>query len=75
MEQERVLVNADDARKLGLLLKSQAGKEIKDILDRTFGSRLSYTRGEPEHTAFLEGQKSLLGFMENAVKLIKAEDE
>jgi len=72
---EKVVVTQDDVRIVGQVLASPPGQKAKAVLARTFGSRLSYTRGEPEHTAFLEGQKSVIQFIENAVSAaVKAED-
>ena len=75
-EKEVILVSEEDARFIGQVLASGPGEKILVILRQIFGSRLSYTRGEPEHTAFLEGQKSVIQFVENTVKVVKkAEDK
>lgn len=75
MKVEKVVITEDDVKYVGQVMAKGPGEKVLGILNLTFGSRLSYTRGEPEHTAFLEGQKSVLQFIENAVKAVKkAED-
>ena len=72
---EKVLVSEEMAIKLGQYMAGAEGKKALSILNEIFGSRLSYTRGEPDHTNFLEGQRSVVQFIENAVKAAKAEDK
>ena len=41
------------------LFKGHKGKVVKEILERRFCNRLSYTTGDPMETAFKEGQRQL----------------
>lgn len=68
-------VDEQDVLMLGKVMNGEPGKKAREILHRTFAERLSYTRGEPEHTMFLEGQKSVIQFIENAVKAARQRAE
>lgn len=72
---EKRLIDEKEVILLGQVLENGPGKRVREILHKTFTERLSYTRGEPEHTAFLEGQKSVLQFIDNAVKAARSRTE
>jgi hypothetical protein len=72
---EKKLISEEDVRLLGNYFATVNGIKQREILYKTFGSRLSYTRGEPDHTSFLEGQKSVLQFIDNAVLAVTTEEK
>lgn len=47
--------------------KGAHGEKALKILEELFYERPSYTRGEPNHTAFREGQRDVVGYIKEAI--------
>lgn len=57
-----------EAEYLVNLLNGPPFKKGLKILNRLFAESLSYTQGDTHHTAFREGQRSVVDFLNNASK-------
>lgn len=52
-----------------------AGAEVLEDLQRRFGARLSYVKGDPHETAFREGQRSVVVTIQTLMALAKGAPE
>jgi hypothetical protein len=75
MSETLSVISLDQAKVIGQVLGSSAGSKALKTLQKTFATNLSYTQGDTHHTAYKEGQRSVIHFLENAIKYAKAEDK
>jgi hypothetical protein len=52
-------------RQIGKLLLNETGKDIAKLLKREFDGD-AYKQGDPYHTAYLAGQRSVIIYLEEA---------
>lgn len=77
MNETKVFASEKEVLLVGQILSGKQNQKAINILENIFGSRLSYTRGDSHHTAFLEGQRSVIQFIKGAAKAAqrKAEED
>ncbi|MAH50367.1 hypothetical protein CMI37_31385 [Candidatus Pacearchaeota archaeon] len=56
MDQETL----DTARDYLRTFTTDSGARVLEDIEASYGARLSYTRGDPNHTVFREGQRNVL---------------
>jgi len=68
-------ISESDMIKIGRLFMSPAGKEVMGILDKQFYHSISFTPGDPDMTAFREGQRDMVQIIRTAIKAVEQMEE
>lgn len=64
-------INESDFLKIGRLFSSPAGREVLEILNKVFYNTVSFTPGQPDVSAFKEGQRDIVQIFRAAEKHAK----
>ena len=69
---EKLKASQDEVKKEDFLIqqcfKGKIGEDALKILKKLFYDRISFKRGEPDYTAFREGQRDVCGFIIEAIE-------
>jgi hypothetical protein len=64
-------ISESDMTDIGRLFLSSVGQNVLEIFNKLFYNSISFTPGEPDMTAFKEGQRDIVQIIRQAVKFVE----